>query len=126
MSQVFFSKDHEWIVLGDDGLATVGITDHAQNALGDIVFVELPEPGRNVATGEACAVVESVKAASDIYAPLSGTVAEVNQAIVDEPGLVNSGAEGEGWFFKLRLADVAAVSGLLDRAAYDEYLSTLA
>lgn len=126
MSQVFFSKDHEWIVLGDDGLATVGITDHAQNALGDIVFVELPEPGRNVATGEACAVVESVKAASDIYAPLSGTVAEVNQAIVDEPGLVNSGAEGEGWFFKLRLADVAAVSALLDRAAYDEYLSTLA
>lgn len=126
MSQVFFSKDHEWIVLGDDGLATVGITDHAQNALGDIVFVELPEPGRNVATGEACAVVESVKAASDIYAPLSGTVAEVNQAIVDEPALVNSGAEGEGWFFKLRLADVAAVSALLDRAAYDEYLSTLA
>jgi glycine cleavage system H protein len=126
MSQVFFSKDHEWIVLGDDGLATVGITDHAQNALGDIVFVELPEPGRNVATGEACAVVESVKAASDIYAPLSGTVAEVNQGIVDEPGLVNSGAEGEGWFFKLRLADVAAVSTLLDRAAYDEYLSTLA
>ena len=126
MAQVFFSKDHEWISLGDDGLAIVGITDHAQNALGDIVFVELPEPGRNVATGEACAVVESVKAASDIYAPLSGTVAEVNQAVVDEPGLVNSGAEGNGWFFKLRLEDVAAVSGLMDRAAYDDYLSTLA
>ena len=126
MTQVFFSKDHEWIALGDDGLATVGITSHAQNALGDIVFVELPEIGRNVATGEACAVVESVKAASDIYAPLSGTVAEVNQAIVDEPGLVTSGAEDAGWCFKLRLADVAAVSTLLDRAAYDQYLSTLA
>ena len=125
MSQVFYSKDHEWVALGADGLATVGITDHAQNALGDIVFVELPEPGRNVATGEACAVVESVKAASDVYAPLSGTVAESNQAIIDEPTLVNSGAEGAGWFFKLRLADVAAVSGLLDRAGYDEFLATL-
>ena len=126
MSQVFYSKDHEWVALGDDGLATVGITDHAQNALGDIVFVELPDQGRNVATGEACAVVESVKAASDVYAPLSGTVAEVNQAIIDEPALVNSGAESDGWFFKLRLSDAAAVSGLLDRAAYDEFLSTLA
>lgn len=126
MSQVFYTKDHEWVVLGDDGLATVGITDHAQNALGDIVFVELPDPGRNVATGEACAVVESVKAASDIYAPLSGTVAETNQAIIDEPALVNSEAETGGWFFKLRLADAAAISGLMDRAAYDEFLSTLA
>jgi glycine cleavage system H protein len=126
MSQVFYTKDHEWVVLGDDGLAKIGITDHAQNALGDIVFVELPEPGRNVATGEACAVVESVKAASDVYAPLSGTVAETNQAIVDEPALVNSGAETGGWFFKLRLTDVAAVGGLLDRAGYDEFLSTLA
>ena len=126
MAQVFYSKDHEWVALGDDGLASVGITDHAQNALGDIVFVELPEPGRNVAAGEACAVVESVKAASDVYAPLTGTVAETNQAIIDEPALVNSGAEGEGWFFKLRLADATAVNGLLDRAAYDEFLSTLA
>ncbi len=126
MSQIFYSKDHEWVALGADGLATIGITDHAQNALGDIVFVELPEPGRNVATGEACAVVESVKAASDVYAPLAGTVAEVNQAIVEEPALVNSGAEGEGWFMKLRLADVAALSGLMDRAGYDEFLATLA
>jgi glycine cleavage system H protein len=126
MAQVFYSKDHEWVALGDDGLASVGITDHAQNALGDIVFVELPEAGRNVAAGEACAVVESVKAASDVYAPLTGTVAETNQAIIDEPALVNSGAEGEGWFFKLRLADATAVNGLMDRAAYDEFLSTLA
>src|ERR1700744_1480654 len=101
MAQVFYSKDHEWISLGDDGLATIGITDHAQNALGDIVFVELPDPGRNVATGEACAGVESVKAASDVYAPLSGTVAESNQAIVEEPALVNSAAESDGWFFRL-------------------------
>jgi glycine cleavage system H protein len=126
MAQVFYSRDHEWVALGDDGLASVGITDHAQNALGDIVFVELPEAGRNVAAGEACAVVESVKAASDVYAPLTGTVAETNQAIIDEPALVNSGAEGEGWFFKLRLADATAVNGLMDRAAYDEFLSTLA
>jgi glycine cleavage system H protein len=126
MNQVFYSKDHEWVALGDDGLAIIGITDHAQNALGDIVFVELPEAGRNVAKGEACAVVESVKAASDVYAPLSGTVAEVNQAIVDEPALVNSGAESTGWFFKLRLADVAAINELMDRAAYDEFLETLA
>ncbi|MDR3505357.1 MAG: glycine cleavage system protein GcvH [Acidocella sp.] len=126
MSQIYFSKDHEWVSVGADGLATIGITDHAQQALGDIVFVELPEAGRNVASGEACAVVESVKAASDVYAPLAGTVAEVNQAIVDEPALVNSGAEGDGWFFKLRLEDPASVSNLMDRAAYDEYLSTLA
>ena len=126
MAQVYYSKDHEWVSVGDDGLATIGITDHAQAALGDIVFVELPEPGRNVASGEACAVVESVKAASDVYAPLAGTVAEANQAIVDEPRLVNTGAEGAAWLFKLRLADPASVSTLLDRAAYDEFLGTLA
>ena len=126
MSQIYFSKDHEWVSVGADGLATIGITDHAQSALGDIVFVELPEAGRNVATGEACAVVESVKAASDVYAPLAGTVAEANQAIVDEPALVNSAAEGDGWFFKLRLENPAAVADLMDRATYDEYLSTLA
>lgn len=126
MSNVFYSKDHEWIALEADGLVTVGITDHAQAALGDIVFVELPELGRNVAKSEACAVVESVKAASDVYAPLSGTVAAVNQAIVDEPGKVNAAAEADGWFFKLRLEDPAALKDLLDRAAYDEFLRGLA
>lgn len=126
MSQIFYSKDHEWVAVGADGLATIGITDHAQAALGDIVFVELPEPGRSVAKGEACAVVESVKAASDVYAPLSGTVAEVNQSIVDEPAKVNSEAEGDGWFFKLRLQDPASLTELLDRAGYDEFLGTLA
>jgi glycine cleavage system H protein len=126
MPQLYYSKDHEWVALGDDGLATIGITDHAQNALGDIVFVELPEVSRNVAKGEACAVVESVKAASDVYAPLSGTVAEINQAIADEPALVNSGAEAAGWFFKLRLTDITSVNELMDRAAYDAFLETLA
>ena len=125
MSQIFYSKDHEWVAVGADGLATIGITEHAQAALGDIVFVELPEPGSSVGKGEACAVVESVKAASDVYAPLSGTVAEVNQSIVDEPAKVNSAAEGEGWFFKLRLQDPAALTELMDRAGYDEFLGTL-
>ena len=126
MSQIFYSKDHEWVAVEADGLATIGITAHAQEALGDIVFVELPELGRNVAKGDACAVVESVKAASDVYAPLTGTVAEVNQAIVDAPAKVNEAAEGEGWFFKLRLQDPAGLTELLDRAGYDEFLSTLA
>jgi glycine cleavage system H protein len=125
MPQTYFTKDHEWVRFEADGLVTVGITDHAQNALGDIVFVELPEPGRSVAKGEACAVVESVKAASDVYAPLTGTVAEHNAALTDDPALVNKGAETEGWFFRLRLADPAAVSTLMDRDAYKEYLAGL-
>lgn len=126
MSKIFYSKDHEWIALEADGLVTVGITDHAQSALGDIVFVELPEVGRNVAKSEACAVVESVKAASDVYAPLSGTIAEVNQSIIDEPAKVNAAPEGEGWFFKMRLDNPGALQELLDRAGYDEYLRGLA
>jgi glycine cleavage system H protein len=125
MTQIFYSKDHEWVQIGEDGLATVGITDHAQQALGDIVFVELPEPGRNVAAHEACAVVESVKAASDVYAPLSGTVSENNQAIVDEPALINTAAETAAWFFRLRLEDPAAVNALMSKAAYDEFLGSL-
>ncbi len=125
MSQIFYSKDHEWVQIGEDGLATVGITDHAQQALGDIVFVELPEPGRNVVAHEACAVVESVKAASDVYAPLTGTVSENNQAIVDEPALINTAAETTAWFFRLRLEDPAAVNALMSKAAYDEFLGSL-
>jgi glycine cleavage system H protein len=125
MSQTFFSKDHEWVQIGEDGLATVGITDHAQNALGDIVFVELPEPGRSVAKGEACAVVESVKAASDIYAPLTGTITETNPGIVEDPGLVNTEAETTAWFFRMRLADAAAFTELMDKAAYDKFLESL-
>jgi glycine cleavage system H protein len=113
-----FTKDHEWVRL-DGTIVTVGITAHAQEALGDLVFVELPEPGRDVSAEEAVAVVESVKAASDVYAPLSGRVTEVNPAIVDDPALVNRDPAGEGWFFKLELADKAAFDALLDQAAYD-------
>ena len=125
MPQTFFSKDHEWVQIGEDGLATVGITDHAQNALGDIVFVELPEPGRSVAKGEACAVVESVKAASDIYAPLAGTITETNADIVDDPTLVNKEAETAAWFFRMRLADAAAFAEMMDKTAYEKFLETL-
>ncbi len=125
MPQMFYSKDHEWVEMGEDGVATVGITDHAQHALGDIVFVELPEPGRSVAKGEACAVVESVKAASDIYAPLTGTITEHNPAIVDDPASVNAEAE-RAWFFRMRPADAtAAFTELMDKAAYDAFLGTL-
>ena len=124
MTQKFYSTDHEWVEIGEDGLATIGITDHAQNALGDIVFVELPEPGRSVAKGEACAVVESVKAACDVYAPLTGTVTEHNAAIIEEPGLINREPDA-AWFFKLRLADPAAFAELMDAAAYEEFLGTL-
>jgi len=125
MSQMFYSKDHEWVAIGQDGLATVGITDHAQHALGDIVFVELPEPGRSVAKGEACAVVESVKAASDVYAPLSGTITEHNPDLAEDPALINAGAE-TAWFFRMRLDDASAFAELMDKAAYDAFLETLA
>ena len=124
MSETRFTKDHEWVRL-EDGVAVVGITEHAQDALGDVVFVELPEPGRAVEEGEACAVVESVKAASDVYSPLAGKVVETNQAIVDDPALVNRAPGGEGWFFKLSLADAAAFGQLMDEAGYKAFLETL-
>lgn len=119
-----YTKDHEWVVLDGD-IATVGITDHAQEQLGELVFIELPEPEREVSAAEACAVVESVKAASDVYAPLSGRVAEINETIVEDPGIVNSDAEGEGWFFKLELDNVADFEALMDQDAYDEFLESL-
>ncbi len=114
---VYYTKEHEWVrVDGDTG--TVGITDFAQGQLGDIVFVEVPEAGRQVEKGGDAAVVESVKAASDVYAPVSGEVIEGNAALADEPSLVNSDPEGEGWFFKLRLADSSQLEGLMDAEAY--------
>jgi glycine cleavage system H protein len=119
-----FTKEHEWIVLDGD-IATVGITDHAQEQLGDLVHVELPELERTVAEGETVAVVESVKAASDIFAPLAGKVVEINETIVEDPSIVNSDAEGEGWFFRLELDDTDAFETLMDQDAYDEYLETL-
>jgi glycine cleavage system H protein len=125
MAELRFTKDHEWIRLEGD-VATVGITDHAQNALGDVVFVDLPEPGREVAAGEACAVVESVKAASDVYAPIAGRVAESNAALTETPGLVNSAPTGEGWFFRLDGVDAAAVAALMDETAYAAFLETVA
>ncbi len=118
MTETRFTKDHEWVRLDGD-IATVGITDHAQQALGDLVFVELPEPGCEVAEAEAVAVVESVKAASDVYAPLPGRVTEVNPALAEDPALVNRDPAGEGWFFRLELADAAGFGALLDQAAYD-------
>ena len=120
-----YTKDHEWVRL-DGTIATVGITIHAQDSLGDLVFVELPEPGRDVAEAEAVAVVESVKAASDVYAPLAGRVTEVNAALTDDPALVNRDPSGEGWFFKLELPDPAAFDTLLDQAGYDALLAETA
>ncbi|WP_372918262.1 glycine cleavage system protein GcvH [Sandarakinorhabdus sp.] len=119
-----FTQDHEWIdVVGD--VATVGITDYAQGQLGDVVFVDLPDAGRAVTKGGEAAVVESVKAASDVYAPVSGTVTESNPALVDDPSLVNSAPETEGWFFKLTLSDASELDGLMHKAAYDAFVAGL-
>ncbi len=115
-----FSKDHEWIRVEGD-VATIGITDHAQGQLGDVVFVELPEIGRKVKAGEACAVVESVKAASDVYAPVSGEVVGGNDALSNTPAMVNEEAQGKGWFFKLKLADPKELDKLMDKSAYEAF-----
>ena len=117
---VYYTQEHEWIRVEGDS-ATVGITDFAQGQLGDVVFVEIPEAGRQVSKGGEAAVVESVKAASDVYAPVSGEVIEGNQAVVDEPSLVNTDPEGEGWFFRLRLSDPSELDGLLDAEAYKSF-----
>ena len=121
---VFFTKEHEWIRVEGD-TATIGISDHAQEQLGDIVFAEVPEVGRRVSKGQEAAVVESVKAASDVYAPVSGEVVEGNQAVSDDPSLVNSDPEGQGWFFKLKLDNPDELDGLMDEAAYREWVKTL-
>lgn len=120
----FFTKEHEWIEVEGDA-ATIGITDFAQGQLGDIVFVEVPEAGAELAKGADAAVVESVKAASDVYSPVSGIVTEGNSAIVDEPELVNSDPEGAGWFFKLTLSDAGELDGLMDAAAYKAFCAEL-
>ena len=124
MASVKYSQEHEWIrVEGDVG--TIGITQYAQEQLGDVVFVEVPQAGRKVAKGEACAVVESVKAASDIYAPVSGEVVEANAALADAPGDVNAEPMGKGWFFKLKLSDKSELNGLMDAAAYEAFVKSL-
>lgn len=117
MPVVFYTEDHEWLSV-EDGVATVGITNHAQEQLGDLVFVELPELGQTVAKGDAIVVVESVKAASDVYAPLDGEVVAVNDAVTQNPALVNDAAESEAWLWKMKLSDITQLEGLLDAAAY--------
>ena len=124
MSDLKFSNEHEWVDV-EDGIATVGISDYAQEQLGDVVYVELPEVGQQIAREGQAAVVESVKAASEIYAPASGEVVEVNCALEDEPGLVNGDPTGGGWFFKLKLDDEAELAGLMDADAYQEYVEEL-
>ena len=124
MSSMSFSKEHEWISV-DGANAVVGITDYAQEQLGDVVFVELPDVGASLAKGGEAAVVESVKAASEIYAPVTGEVTEVNKALADDPGKINTDAMGEGWFFKIKLTDAAELEGLMDEAAYKAYVEEL-
>ena len=121
---LYFTREHEWIRVEGE-TATVGISDHAQQALGDIVFAEVPETGKSLAKGQEAAVVESVKAASDVYAPAGGEVIEGNAAIADDPALINRDPEGEGWFFKLKLADAGELDGLMDEASYRDWVKTL-
>jgi glycine cleavage system H protein len=123
MSDIRYTEDHEWVRVEGD-TATVGISNHAQEQLGDVVFVDLPELGRQVSRGDAMAVVESVKAASDVYAPVGGEVVEVNAALNDDPSLVNSGAESGGWFCRIRLGDRAELDSLMDAATYRTFVES--
>lgn len=125
MSDMKYTKDHEWVRIEGDTV-TVGISDYAQEQLGDVVYVELPEVGKTVARKEEAAVVESVKAASEVYAPVSGEIVAVNNALDDEPALVNSAATGEGWFIQIKLSDPSELEGLMDEAAYAEFVASLA
>jgi len=113
-----YTRSHEWVLDNNDGTVTIGITDHAQELLGDMVFIEVPENDREVEAGEECAVVESVKAASDVYAPVSGTVIDANEQLADAPELVNEDPYGGGWMFKIQLSDISQMDGLLDATAY--------
>jgi glycine cleavage system H protein len=122
MTTTLYTDDHEWLRIEGD-IATIGVTDYAQSQLGDVVFVELPKVGRTLKKAEAAAVVESVKAASDVYAPISGEVLEVNEDLASEPALVNSDAAGRAWFFKLKIADRAELGGLMDEAAYQKHIA---
>jgi glycine cleavage system H protein len=115
-----YTTDHEWLRIEGD-IATIGVTDYAQSQLGDVVFVELPKVGRSLKKAEAAAVVESVKAASDVYAPISGEVTEVNDAVVAEPALVNSDAAGKAWFFRMKISDKGELGGMMDEAAYQAH-----
>jgi glycine cleavage system H protein len=121
---LYFTKEHEWIRVEGD-TATIGISNHAQEQLGDIVFAEVPDAGRRLSKGQEAAVVESVKAASDVYAPVSGEVVEGNQAVADDPALINSDPEGQGWFFKIKLDNPGELDGLMEEGAYRDWIKTL-
>jgi len=123
-SDLLYRESHEWVRSDEDGTVTIGISDHAQAQLGDMVFIELPEPGMSYEQGDACAVVESVKAASDVYAPLSGEIIETNSALEDSPELVNTDPYGDGWLFRMQIEDKSELNGLLDAEAYAEQLET--
>ncbi len=125
MSEMKFTEDHEWVRLEDNNEAVLGISDYAQEQLGEIVFVELPVEGDEVEQGNECAVIESVKAAGELKAPVSGVVLAVNEALADEPELVNNSAMGDGWFIRVRVGDPGELDGLMDPVAYEEYLATL-
>ena len=123
--QLMYTEEHEWLRLEDDGDVTVGITDHAQAALGELVFVEVPENGADFGAGDACAVVESVKAASDVYCPLAGEVTAVNPNLADEPELVNGSPYEDGWIFRMRPADATVLDGMMDGEAYQRFIAEL-
>lgn len=122
-TELRYTKSHEWIRLEDDGTVTIGITEHAQDLLGDLVFVEPPEAGASYGVGDDCAVVESVKAASDVYSPLSGEITEANESLADTPESINSDPYGDGWIFKMKLADAGELDSLLDATAYAEQIA---
>ena len=125
MSNMKFSKEHEWVRLDDEGIATVGVSDYAQDTMGEVVFVELPGVGDTVEQGKEAGVIESVKAANDLFSPVSGEVVETNGELDDSPDLVNQDAHGKGWLFKLRLSDPSQLDGLMDEAAYRDFVSAL-
>ncbi len=125
MAETRYTADHEWVRLEDDGTLTIGITDHAQEALGDIVFIELPQTARDVVEGESCATVESTKAASDVYAPVAGKISETNEAVVEDPGLINRDPQGEGWLWRMEPGDEDNFEELMDEEAYQALLETL-
>ncbi len=125
MSAVKFTKDHEWILMQDDGIGVIGITDYAQDQLGELVYVELPEIDKELGTGSDAVVIESVKAAGEVKAPVSGTVVEVNEALTDEPETVNNNPMGDGWFIKMKITDTSELDNLMDEDAYKEYSGDL-
>lgn len=125
MSDFKFTEDHEWIRMEDDETGVCGITEYAQDQLGELVFIELPEVGQDVAQGSETAVIESVKAAGELKAPVTGTIIEVNETLADEPEIVNSDPQGDGWFVKIKLSDLSELDGLMDEDAYQEYIDAL-